>query len=389
MELGTRIQALRKQRGLSQEALAEQMGLSRQAIGKWETGASAPSLDNLKELAKLLGTTADYLLTGKEPASPPPETPETISAEALQALLREQEQHRPINRGLIVFCVAAALIMLWFYMEFDRKIEHLQNSLTILNASVDDLSFFHKADVDAINSKLEAAPEQPALLTDYSVTCGQYHRETDTASVQLTAIPRTAAADTRLTFVLLPAADSENTLPESLSVEAQSSAAGVYTAEIQVPMVDSFTVYAMVEQEGLLQTQAMTAVYDFAAGYRCTMKADLGTFGISWSNDGTAAIHGTPAVTIRPAKGNGPIPTSLKCTLYMDDTAVFSEELQLHEFSPAPAEPNEPAATALEATYYPAAGTYDAFPHDGDPNVTWVFLLTDSLGNTYEETLNS
>ena len=66
MTINERILALRRAAGLSQEALAEQVGVSRQAIGKWESGASLPGLDNLQELARALGVSCDELLTGKE-----------------------------------------------------------------------------------------------------------------------------------------------------------------------------------------------------------------------------------------------------------------------------------------------------------------------------------
>ena len=68
----------------------------------------------------------------------------------------------------------------------------------------------------------------------------------------------------------------------------------------------------------------------------------------------------------------------------MDETPVWTETYTLDEFSAAP---ENGLPTALEATYYPGAVGYDAFSHDGDPEVKWVFLLTDSQENTYEETL--
>ena len=40
MDLGKRMQKLRRDRGLSQETLAERLGVTRQAVSKWETGGS-------------------------------------------------------------------------------------------------------------------------------------------------------------------------------------------------------------------------------------------------------------------------------------------------------------------------------------------------------------
>lgn len=62
MTLSEKLQNLRRAAGLSQEQLAERLGVTRQAVSKWETGEGKPDIDNLLPLAKLLGTTVDYLL---------------------------------------------------------------------------------------------------------------------------------------------------------------------------------------------------------------------------------------------------------------------------------------------------------------------------------------
>ena len=43
MNLGEKIKALRKKRGVSQEYLADRLGISFQAVSKWETGTSLQS----------------------------------------------------------------------------------------------------------------------------------------------------------------------------------------------------------------------------------------------------------------------------------------------------------------------------------------------------------
>lgn len=61
MNLGDRIQQLRKGIGLSQEQLAEIVGVSRQAISKWETDQSSPDLDKIVLLCKTFSVSADAL----------------------------------------------------------------------------------------------------------------------------------------------------------------------------------------------------------------------------------------------------------------------------------------------------------------------------------------
>ena len=62
MNLGEKIHHHRKQRGMSQEELAAQITVSRQAISKWELGESIPDTENVVQLCKLFGISADYLL---------------------------------------------------------------------------------------------------------------------------------------------------------------------------------------------------------------------------------------------------------------------------------------------------------------------------------------
>jgi DNA-binding XRE family transcriptional regulator len=47
MRFQDKLQALRKERGMSQEKLAEMIGVSRQAVAKWEVGQSYPEIDKL------------------------------------------------------------------------------------------------------------------------------------------------------------------------------------------------------------------------------------------------------------------------------------------------------------------------------------------------------
>ena len=64
MELKDKLIELRNKKGLSQIAAAEALDVSRQAISRWETGASAPSTENLIELSRLYGVPIDELVNG-------------------------------------------------------------------------------------------------------------------------------------------------------------------------------------------------------------------------------------------------------------------------------------------------------------------------------------
>lgn len=62
MKLSDKITTLRKQNGMSQEDLAEKLDVSRQAISRWEMGSAMPDANNILQISKLFGVTADYLL---------------------------------------------------------------------------------------------------------------------------------------------------------------------------------------------------------------------------------------------------------------------------------------------------------------------------------------
>lgn len=59
MDLGSRIAAWRKSKGLSQRELAEALGLTPPAIYQWEDGTTVPSTTHLVAMAELLGITME------------------------------------------------------------------------------------------------------------------------------------------------------------------------------------------------------------------------------------------------------------------------------------------------------------------------------------------
>ena len=62
MKLPDKIIKHRKSTGWSQEDFAEKLNVSRQAISRWENGTALPDAQNLLQISKLFGVSADYLL---------------------------------------------------------------------------------------------------------------------------------------------------------------------------------------------------------------------------------------------------------------------------------------------------------------------------------------
>lgn len=62
MTTGKRIADLRKKRSWTQPMLADKMSVSQSTITMWENDKRAVSSEDIKKLAKLFGTTTDYIL---------------------------------------------------------------------------------------------------------------------------------------------------------------------------------------------------------------------------------------------------------------------------------------------------------------------------------------
>ncbi|MDR3656868.1 MAG: helix-turn-helix domain-containing protein [Mycobacterium sp.] len=71
-DLASRIRAARLAQGLTQEQLAHAVGVTRSAVAQWETGRAGQVGNNLVRIARVLGTSAAYLLSGDQDAGAAP-----------------------------------------------------------------------------------------------------------------------------------------------------------------------------------------------------------------------------------------------------------------------------------------------------------------------------
>ena len=63
---GAQIAALRKGKGMTQNELGNRLGISFQAVSKWERGETLPDTAILLDLARVLDTTVDHILSAGE-----------------------------------------------------------------------------------------------------------------------------------------------------------------------------------------------------------------------------------------------------------------------------------------------------------------------------------
>lgn len=95
MSIGERIEALRRQKNMSQGQLATQMDVSRQAISKWENDQTSPDTLNLIRLAQVLDSNVEYLATGQLPEAPP--TPEPVVMTVVKEVEKEVIVEKPVE----------------------------------------------------------------------------------------------------------------------------------------------------------------------------------------------------------------------------------------------------------------------------------------------------
>lgn len=61
---GDRIRFLRQKNNLLQQELADKVGVSRQVLSNWERDVTPPDAEGLARLSKVLGMSADFILSG-------------------------------------------------------------------------------------------------------------------------------------------------------------------------------------------------------------------------------------------------------------------------------------------------------------------------------------
>ena len=120
MEFNEKLQALRKQKGLTQEELADALYVSRTAVSKWESGRGYPSIDTLKDISVFFNITIDGLLSG---------------GELLNIAENDNKQKQSRFRN-VVFGLLDVSAVLFFFVPFFAERGEVIKSVNLLALSV-------------------------------------------------------------------------------------------------------------------------------------------------------------------------------------------------------------------------------------------------------------
>lgn len=103
MNLGNRIQELRKKASLSQSELAAKIGISYPQMSRYEIKDVQPPADVLKRMADVFGVSIDYIVNGtiEEKAS------NTLQNNELLSQFKEVEQMNEDDRSTIIKLIDA------------------------------------------------------------------------------------------------------------------------------------------------------------------------------------------------------------------------------------------------------------------------------------------
>ena len=96
-DIGTRIRAARRDRGLTQDDLADQVGVSRSAVAQWETGRTGQVTGNLSRIAGVLEVNVEFLMYGEDKHA----AKEVRQGDEL-ALLRLYRECEPEDRQMLL-----------------------------------------------------------------------------------------------------------------------------------------------------------------------------------------------------------------------------------------------------------------------------------------------
>ena len=264
MDLGRKIQELRRGQGLSQERLAEQMAVSRQAISKWESGGAIPEVDKLIQLAQLFGVTVDDLLgiaprpepqgapmEGEGPPEPPEENGETQPPPSLEerlralegmvsALMAERQQGRQQKKWTMYLPLAVTIPALVLTVclsayhagRIQWQLRNLQVDLSRLNNEVINLKYKD-------TPLRDPAPEEEAaagLLADWDISFQDYDLEAQTISFRLSATPKSLREGVTGEFILARKDGPAVSLP------AEAVAGAMFQAAADIPWEGETTV---------------------------------------------------------------------------------------------------------------------------------------------------
>ena len=106
MEIGNKINQLRKLSGMTQEQLAEKLNVSRQTISKWESDSTSPDLESIVKISRIFHVSLDDLLKEGEAGVTNKTDEQTTLEDLMKINLHNRKMTLLLISGLIFIMVS-------------------------------------------------------------------------------------------------------------------------------------------------------------------------------------------------------------------------------------------------------------------------------------------
>jgi len=175
--IGQYIQSLRKQKNLSQKSLAELLNVSFQAVSKWETGENLPDASILLELADILDTTTDRILSGGNVIA---RNHKKVNIEDLKRGIAALEDMRTLfGENSMLYIGAVEGIYQRSRINIDECLRNdIGKELLLAEAVIHKLTNGYYLDEDDVDNSFKTATIRRKIkkyLSDCSLFCGKSH----------------------------------------------------------------------------------------------------------------------------------------------------------------------------------------------------------------------
>lgn len=106
MQIGNKLNQLRKLSGMTQEQLAEKINVSRQTVSKWESDSTSPDLESIVKISRIFYVSLDDLLEEAE-ASVTNRNDEQITLEDLKKINLHNRKITLLLIGGLIFVMVS------------------------------------------------------------------------------------------------------------------------------------------------------------------------------------------------------------------------------------------------------------------------------------------
>lgn len=207
MTTGEKIQNLRQQKGWSQERLGQELNLSRQSISKWESGTATPTVENLKELAKIFDVSVDSLL-GNE------------------TIIQENKKDKFIKNFPFVLTGIMAVVSIGLIISqinIYKQLKRLENKVGVIPNTV----------------YVSSANNESSLFTNTEIEAQKYYQNR-TMDVSISILPKSNAVGTKVEFSITGISDASQIITADQNGQLYNTVVNIpwgVTPEINVSVI--------------------------------------------------------------------------------------------------------------------------------------------------------